>query len=41
MKNRKNAGKIVGAIAKQCGGGGGGKLPEKLAEVLDSATNLV
>ncbi len=49
VKAGKNAGKIVGAIAKQCGGGGGGKpdraqaggkLPEKLAEALGNASNL-
>ena len=43
VKQGKNAGKIVGEIAKQCGGGGGGrpelataggKQPEKLAEAL-------
>ena len=43
VKAGKNAGKIVGEIAKQCGGGGGGrpelataggKQPDKLAEAL-------
>ena len=43
VKAGKNAGKIVGEIAKQCGGGGGGrpelataggKQPEKLAGAL-------
>ena len=43
VKQGKNAGKIVGEIAKQCGGGGGGrpelataggKQPEKLADAL-------
>ena len=43
VKQGKNAGKIVGEIAKQCGGGGGGrpelataggKEPEKLAAAL-------
>ncbi len=50
VKAGKNAGKIIGAIAKQCGGGGGGKpdraqaggkLPEKLAEALANADSLV
>jgi alanyl-tRNA synthetase len=46
VKAGKNAGKIIGAIAKQCGGGGGGKpdraqaggkLPEQLEAALKSA----
>ena len=50
VKAGKNAGKIVGAIAKQCGGGGGGKpdraqaggkLPEKLTDALSNAGNLI
>jgi len=47
VKEGKNAGKIIGAIAKQCGGGGGGKPdraqaggknPDALAEALESVT---
>jgi alanyl-tRNA synthetase len=50
VKAGKNAGKIVGAIAKQCGGGGGGKpdraqaggkLPEQLEAALAGAKTLV
>jgi alanyl-tRNA synthetase len=50
VKAGKNAGKIIGAIAKQCGGGGGGKpdraqaggkLPEKLEDALAGARELV
>ncbi len=50
VKAGKNAGKIVGAIAKQCGGGGGGKPdraqaggrnPDALADALNGARNLV
>ncbi len=50
VKEGKNAGKIVGAIAKQCGGGGGGKPDraqaggresEKLEEALANAKDLV
>ena len=50
VKEGKNAGKIVGAIAKQCGGGGGGKpdraqaggkVPEALADALAGAKDLV
>ncbi len=47
VKEGKHAGKIIGAIAKQCGGGGGGKPdraqaggknPDALAEALKSVT---
>jgi len=50
VKAGKNAGKIIGAIAKQCGGGGGGKpdraqaggkLPEQLEASLIGAKDLV
>jgi len=50
VKAGKHAGKIVGAVAKQCGGGGGGKperaqaggrLPEKLDEVFSAAEALI
>jgi len=50
VKEGKNAGKIVGAIAKQCGGGGGGKParaqaggrnPDALESALASANDLV
>jgi len=50
VKEGKNAGKIVGAIAKQCGGGGGGKPgraqaggrnPDALADALAGAKNLI
>jgi alanyl-tRNA synthetase len=50
VQQGKHAGKIIGAIAKQCGGGGGGKpdraqaggkLPEKLAEALARARESV
>ena len=50
VKEGKNAGKIVGAIAKQCGGGGGGKpdraqaggrKPDALEAALASAGNLI
>jgi alanyl-tRNA synthetase len=50
VKTGKQAGKIVGAVAKLCGGGGGGrpdlataggKQPEKLAEALAAVDGLV
>jgi alanyl-tRNA synthetase len=50
VKQGKHAGKIIGVIAKQCGGGGGGKpdraqaggkLPEKLAGALAGARESV
>ena len=50
VKAGKQAGKIVGAVAKICGGGGGGrpemataggKQPEKLAEALASVPKLL
>jgi alanyl-tRNA synthetase len=50
MKAGKQAGKIVGAVAKLCGGGGGGrpdlataggKQPEKLAEALAEVAGIV
>jgi alanyl-tRNA synthetase len=50
VKAGKNAGKIVGAIAKQCGGGGGGKPdraqaggrnPDALEAALNGAGELV
>lgn len=50
VKTGKQAGKIVGAVAKLCGGGGGGrpelataggKQPEKLAEALAAAPKLI
>jgi len=50
VKEGKNAGKIVGAIAKQCGGGGGGKPdraqaggrnPDALADALAGAASLI
>jgi len=50
VKAGKQAGKIVGAVAKICGGGGGGrpdlataggKQPEKLAEALAEVAKLV
>ena len=50
VKEGKNAGKIVGALAKICGGGGGGKpdlaqaggkQPEKLAEALAAAPQII
>lgn len=50
VKEGKNAGKIVGAIAKQCGGGGGskpdraqagGRNPDALADALAGAKDLV
>jgi alanyl-tRNA synthetase len=50
VKQGKHAGKIVGALAKICGGGGGGKpdlaqaggkQPEKLAEALATASKII
>jgi len=50
VKQGKHAGKIVGALAKICGGGGGGKpdlaqaggkQPEKLAEALAAASQII
>jgi alanyl-tRNA synthetase len=50
VKQGKHAGKIVGALAKICGGGGGGKpdlaqaggkQPEKLAEALAAASKII
>ena len=50
VKEGKNAGKIVGELAKICGGGGGGKpdlaqaggkQPEKLAEALSAAPKII
>ena len=50
VKEGKQAGKIVGAVAKICGGGGGGrpdlaqaggKQPEKLAEALAAVPQIV
>jgi alanyl-tRNA synthetase len=50
VKQGKQAGKIVGAVAKLCGGGGGGrpdvataggKQPEKLAEALAAVPGLI
>jgi alanyl-tRNA synthetase len=50
IKEGKNAGKIVGELAKICGGGGGGKpdlaqaggkQPEKLAEALAAAPKII
>jgi alanyl-tRNA synthetase len=50
VKEGKNAGKIVGELAKICGGGGGGKpdlaqaggkQPEKLAEALAAAPQII
>ena len=50
VKEGKNAGKIVGELAKICGGGGGGKpdlaqaggkQPEKLAEALSAASKII
>ncbi len=50
VKEGKNAGKIVGELAKICGGGGGGKpdlaqaggkQPEKLAEALAAAPKII
>ena len=50
VKAGKHAGKIVGELAKICGGGGGGKpdmaqaggkLPEKLPEALEAARQLL
>jgi alanyl-tRNA synthetase len=50
VKEGKNAGKIVGELAKICGGAGGGKpdlaqaggkQPEKLAEALAAAPKII
>ena len=50
VQEGKNAGKIVGALAKLCGGGGGGKpdlaqaggkQPEKLAEALAAVPQII
>src|ERR1017187_940485 len=50
VKEGKNAGKIVGELAKICGGGGGGKpdlaqaggkQPEKLGEALSAAPKII
>ena len=50
VQEGKNAGKIVGTLAKLCGGGGGGKpdlaqaggkQPEKLAEALAAVPQII
>jgi alanyl-tRNA synthetase len=50
VKQGKHAGKIVGEVAKKCGGGGGGrpelataggKQPEKLADALTLVPQII